>query len=136
VPRLKGALPFCVGDLDRYPIYYKIPPTRVCTQPVPRSIHPFCTAYPWQGNESVPKIIINSTINLLFKTAISILAISNRNSFRVLFDKIAFVYFGRKKYIYILALETASPGNRHCASCIGTLSFPVYTPGPRYMRHV
>jgi len=48
------------------------------------------------GNESVPKIILNSTINLLFKTAISILAISNRNSFRVLFDKIASVYFGRK----------------------------------------
>ena len=33
-------------------------------------------------------------------------------------------------------METASPGNRHCASCIGTLSFPIYTPGPRYMRHV
>jgi len=29
-----------------------------------------------------------------------------------------------EKYIYILALETASPGNRHCASCIGTLSVP------------
>jgi len=27
------------------------------------------------------------------KTTISILLISNRNSFRVLFDKIAFVYF-------------------------------------------
>jgi len=31
-----------------------------------------------------------------------------------------------KKYIDIsgLALEMASPGNQHCASCIGTLSFP------------
>jgi len=30
----------------------------------------------------------------------------------------------RKKYINILALEMASSwGNRHCASCIGTLSF-------------
>jgi len=29
-----------------------------------------------------------------------------------------------KKYIYIIALEMASPGNQHCANCIGTLSFP------------
>ena len=27
--------------------------------------------------------------------------------------------------IYILALEMASPGNQHCANCIGTLSFPM-----------
>ena len=27
--------------------------------------------------------------------------------------------------IYILALEMASPGNRHCANGIGTLSFPI-----------
>ena len=44
------------------------------------------------GNESAPKIIINNTINS-FLTAISILVISNHNSFRVLFDKIASVYF-------------------------------------------
>jgi len=45
------------------------------------------------GNESMPKkIIINSTINL-FLTAIGILVISNRNSCRVLFDKIVYVYF-------------------------------------------
>jgi len=55
------------------------------------------------GNESAPKIIISNT-NLYFKTAISILVISNHNSFRVLFDKIASVYFAGK-YIYILALE-------------------------------
>jgi len=30
-----------------------------------------------------------------------------------------------QKYIYILALEMASPGNQHCANCIGTLSFPI-----------
>jgi len=29
-----------------------------------------------------------------------------------------------EKLIYILALEMASPGNQHCASCIGTLSLP------------
>ena len=30
-----------------------------------------------------------------------------------------------EKYIYILALEMASSGNQHCASCIGTLAFPM-----------
>ena len=45
------------------------------------------------GNESVGNIIINDTINLIFKTAIGIFLISNHNSFRVLFDKIASVYF-------------------------------------------
>ena len=30
-----------------------------------------------------------------------------------------------EKYIYILALKMASPGNQHCANCIGTLSFPI-----------
>jgi len=30
-----------------------------------------------------------------------------------------------EKYIYILALGMACTGNRHCANCIGTLSFPV-----------
>ena len=36
-----------------------------------------------------------------------------------------FQIFWFVKYIYILALEMASPGDEHCASCIGTLSFPV-----------
>jgi len=27
--------------------------------------------------------------------------------------------------VYILALEMASPGHRHCANCIGALSFPI-----------
>jgi len=45
------------------------------------------------GNESVPKNTTNDTTNLLFKTAISILVISSHNRFRVLFDKIASVYF-------------------------------------------
>jgi len=38
------------------------------------------------GNESVPQIIINDTKKFIFKTAISILLISNHNSFRVLPD--------------------------------------------------
>jgi len=41
-----------------------------------------------------------------------------------MFDQIASVYFS-EKYIIILALEMASPGNQHCASCIGTLAFPL-----------
>jgi len=50
----------------------------------------------------VPKITISNTIglNLFFKTAISILLISNHNSFRVLFDKIPSVYFIGKIYIF------------------------------------
>jgi len=30
-----------------------------------------------------------------------------------------------EKYIYIIALQMASPGNQHCANCIGTLAFPI-----------
>jgi len=45
------------------------------------------------ANDSVPKIIINDTYTVLFKTTIRILIISNHNSFQVLFDKIASVYF-------------------------------------------
>jgi len=52
------------------------------------------------GNEIVPKIIINDKLNLFFKTAISIFVISNHNSFRVLFDKIAYVSFIWKIYLY------------------------------------
>jgi len=45
----------------------------------------------------------------------------------VLFDKMASVYFISKIYIHILALEMASPVNKHCANCIGTLSFiPIF----------
>ena len=36
-----------------------------------------------------------------------------------------FPYILSEKYIYVLALEMASRGNQHCASCIGTLSFPI-----------
>jgi len=70
----------------------------------------------------VPKIIINNTINL-FLTEISILVISNHNSFRVQFDKIAsYVLF--EKYICILALKMASPGTS-TVPVVSALSFPV-----------
>jgi len=67
--------------------------------------------------------MINDTIN--FFSAVSILLISSHNSFRVLFDKITSVYFILKLYVYTLALEMDSPGNQHCANCIGALSFPI-----------
>jgi len=51
------------------------------------------------------------------------LVISNHNSFRVLSIKLL-PYILFEKYSYILALEMASPGNQHCANCIGTLSIP------------
>jgi len=49
---------------------------------------------------------------------ISILVISNHNSFRVLFYNIASVIFIWKIYIYILAMEMASPQNQHCATFV------------------
>jgi len=63
----------------------------------------------------VPKIIINNTVSLFFKTVISILLFSNQLLLCILFEK----------YVHILALEMASPRNQHCANCIGTLSFPI-----------
>jgi len=72
------------------------------------------------ANASVPKVIVNNTINLLFQTAISVLVISNHNSFRVLLTKLLpCILF--ENYIYIFALGMASSGNQHCANCIGTL---------------
>ena len=58
--------------------------------------------------ESVTKIIINDTINLFSKTALSILLISNHSSFRMLFDKIAFVYFILTVYYYF-SIGTGQP---------------------------
>jgi len=59
--------------------------------------------------------------------AVSILVISNRTSSRELSGKIVSVYF-ISKYVNILALEMVShAGNRHCASCIGTLSSAICT---------
>ena len=71
----------------------------------------------------MPKIIIN---DIYFKkTSISILAISNHNSFRVLFDKIASVYFIWKIYLYLyFSIGNGRHRDQHCANCIGTLSFP------------
>ena len=50
------------------------------------------------------------------------MVISKNNTFRVLSDKILLPYILSEKYIY---MEMTSPVNRHCANCIGTLSFPI-----------
>ena len=52
------------------------------------------------GNESVLKTITNDTTDLFFKTAISLLLISNHNTFVVLCDKIDSVHFIWKIYLY------------------------------------
>ena len=41
----------------------------------------------------------------------------------IFYFKITFIFY--ILYIHILGWETAIPGNQQCASCIGTLSFPV-----------
>jgi len=41
----------------------------------------------------VPKIVSHNPVNLFVETAVSILVISNHNSFRVVFDKIVSVCF-------------------------------------------
>jgi len=51
------------------------------------------------GNKSVP-MHFNSTTFFFFKTAVSILVISNHNSFRMLFGETA-PYISFEKYIYI-----------------------------------
>jgi len=58
---------------------------------------------PWTlliGIENMPKNIINDTLNFFFKTSISVCVISNQNTFRVLFDKIASAHFIWKIYLY------------------------------------
>jgi len=82
----------------------------------------------------VPKILISNTTIVFFLTAVIILVISNHNSFQVLFDEIAYVYFTWKIYIYILAMEMATRGYQHFASCIGTLLFPVIISAPLKLR--
>jgi len=52
------------------------------------------------ANETVPKIAINNAIKIYFLNAVSILVVSNHNSFRVLFDKIASAHFISKIYLY------------------------------------
>jgi len=70
------------------------------------------------GNKSVPKIIINDTQFIYFLKLQSAFV-----SKCCLIKLLPYILF--EKYIYILALEMASPGNQQCTSCISTLSFPI-----------
>ena len=82
------------------------------------------------GNKSVRKIIINNTINLglLFKTAISILVVSNHSGFRVLFDETGLlpcILF--EKHILYFSIGNGQPqGTSGTMPTVpGRLSFPV-----------
>ena len=79
------------------------------------------------GNKSVTKIIITDTVNLFLMQSpfcqFQTITVSECCLIKLL------PYILAEKYIYILALEMARPGNQqHCASCIGThLLFPLFT---------
>ena len=64
-------------------------------------------------------------LNLFFKTAVSILVISNHDVVSECCSEQLLPYILFEKYIYILEFEMARPGNQHSANCIGALSFPV-----------
>jgi len=74
------------------------------------------------GNESVPKIVINDTINQFFKLQSAFCQCQTITVSECCFTKIASVYFIRKAYLYF------SAGNgqpREPSNCIGALSFPM-----------
>jgi len=99
---------FCRATADtcsihccRRSVRWTVSSSQLCsTTSTPSTSGPPSTAYnrPYVAiaNETVPKILTNYTRNLFFETAISILVISSHNSFRVLVDKIASVYFSCK----------------------------------------
>jgi len=76
------------------------------------------------GNESVPKIIINDTINLVLKLQAALWQFQTITVSVCCLIKL-FTHILFEKIIYILTLKMASTGNQHCASCIGTLAFPM-----------
>jgi len=92
------------------------------------------------GKETVPKIAINDTINYYFKLQHFFLVFCLFFSlYRLVMNKVAhnslrvccFIkllpYILFAKNICILALAMAKPVNQQCASCIGTLTFPIRT---------
>ena len=81
------------GDVTRYAMYFRFMGV---------------VMFAHNRDRKCAEIITNDTISLLFKSAISILVISNHNSFRVLFDKIASVYFISKIYLYFI-IENGQP---------------------------
>jgi len=76
------------------------------------------------GNESVPKITINNTVNLFLKIAINILVIQTITVSESVWQNCFCIFYLKNIFLIILA----SQGNQHCASCIGTLSFHITNP--------
>jgi len=77
------------------------------------------------GYENAPKMTINDTIIFFSHCNQHFGNLTITVSECCLIKLLPYILF--EKYIYILALEMASPGNRHCANCIGALSFPITT---------
>ena len=75
----------------------------------------------------MPKITITNTKNLFLKTVIGIYVISIHNSFRVLLDKIASVYF-----ICVISYGTRVPvAVRLVANCYTLSTFHLFTGSAR-----
>jgi len=73
------------------------------------------------GSENMPKIITNNTINLFFKLQSAFCHFQTITFSECYLIKLL-LYILLDKYINILALEMASPGNQQCSNCIGALS--------------
>ena len=78
--------------------------------------------------ESVPKIIINNTINLFLKTTISILLMSNRNSFSLI-KLLPYILF-EKIYLYF-SIENGQPREPAPCRLYRHTFVPYYTTLPR-----
>ena len=67
----------------------------------------------------MPKIIINNTLNLLLKLQSAFWQFQTVTvSECCLIKLLSYILFEKNIYVYILALEKASAGNRHCVNCI------------------
>ena len=91
-------------------------------------LHPpkICISVLPTGNERcVPKIMTNDTIKSFFLRLQSAFWYFQTISFseRCLLKLLPYILF--EKCIDILALQMASPGNRHCANCVGARLFPI-----------
>jgi len=74
------------------------------------------------GSENMPKIITNNTINLFFFKLQSAFCHFQTITFSECCLIKLLPYILLEKYINILALEMASPGNQQYSNCIGALS--------------
>jgi len=67
----------------------------------------------------VLKIITNDTINLMFNLKVAFCYLQTIILYECsLIKLLPYILF--EKYIYILELKMACPGNQHCANCVGS----------------